>query len=138
MERFALGLLACLVLAAFLSVMARAQTRPTGLEGQSAPSNLELPAAQIVNVGNAVLRIETATGRVSTLEGNPQNLSVQNTWKERVPPLEQETSGRLQFRLAVYGDFVAVLLVDIDRGDTWILKHRGNYSGFWEPIRLES
>jgi hypothetical protein len=138
MSRHARTLFVGLIVAAFLAVIARAQTQPIESNAGVEAYVVRLPAVQVVNVGNAVLRIETTTGRLSTLEGNPANLSVQNTWKEQVPPVEQETSGRLEFRLTRYGDFVAVLLIDIEQGDSWILKHRGNYSGFWEPIRLES
>jgi hypothetical protein len=138
MLRSARILVVFLVIATFLVIVTRAQTQPTDLDTSNEAYEVRLPAVQVVNVGNAVLRIETATGRVSTLEGNPQNLGVLNSWKERVPPVEQETSGRLEFRLTQYGDFVAILLIDVDQGDSWILKHRGNYSGFWEPIQLES
>jgi hypothetical protein len=131
------ALVAGVIATAAVAMIARAQTQPTDAGGQDRTYDLRLPAVQIVNVGNAVLRIDTVTGRVSTLEGNPQNLSVPNTWKQRVPALELETSGRLEFHLARYGDLVAILLVDVDRGDTWILKHRGNYSGFWEPIQFD-
>ena len=45
--------------------------------------SIEIPSTQIVSVGGDILRIETASGAVYHLDGDPHGPTAANTWKRR-------------------------------------------------------
>jgi hypothetical protein len=112
---------------------------------EPAPSNpvrapqwvIDIPASQILVVGELILRIDTTTGALYVLEGDLTISNAQNAWKRRVPGPEQPNSGTFLFQALTYGRLTVPLLCDAVTGQTWILKSPGTYEGTWELVEPE-
>lgn len=113
------------------SVVIRGQTaRASDL---LAPLTASFPSTQIFSFNEGVGLLNTKTGEVFELRGNLDNPSVELSWFSRVQPVDK-SSGFLQVQRAEFNRPDAVFLVDVVRGDTWILRDRGNKNHSWNRI----
>lgn len=91
------------------------------------------PAAQIFAFNEGIGKLDTRTGEIFELRGNLDNASTQVSWFSRVRPVVR-SSGTLQVQRADFNRPDAIVLVDLQTGDTWLLRARGNNNASWESI----
>ena len=89
-------------------------------------------------------RLDTVTGAIYRLHGNLENPSVRNTWRQRVPPVEGETSGLLDIQTVSFQRNAPVpfagktrtFLVDNVTGRTWVLRPTASTNGLWKEVKV--
>ncbi|MHC5001719.1 MAG: hypothetical protein ACYTJ0_01210 [Planctomycetota bacterium] len=93
-----------------------------------------VPASQVISFDDTVGLLDTTTGAIYRLEGSLANPSAQMSWRLRIPPPREASSGVLEIQRATFNHPEATFLVDIVRGTTWILRRRGPERGTWERV----
>ena len=125
------------VLLALAATSMYGRAQPAARAGSIVVRTVELPDVQVMAVGDLVIRVDSRTGAVATLQGNPTNRAVPNSWKERVPGVTEPNSGLLQLRPLQYAGTELFMLVDLRDGTTWRLASLGNFIGAWELVEIE-
>jgi hypothetical protein len=102
-----------------------------GIGGNGIDNGVILSRVRLFNFDNGVARLDTSTGSLSLFRGDLTGRNARGTWQSFARPV---SSGNSRFfDLQVVNN--AVFLVDAIRGDTWILRDRGNIAG-WDPVRI--
>jgi hypothetical protein len=103
-----------------------------------------LPKTQIISWDDTVGLLDTTNGAVYRLSGQADasqtvfdNPSVRVTWKRRVAPVKEGTSGYLGLQRSTFNRPDGHFLVDIVTGKTWILRKRASTNREWVPVTIE-
>lgn len=95
--------------------------------------NLIFPRTRIITLGGNVMRFDTATGEMLRFNGDLSGSDARGTWRRFTRPVTGDTSGFLDLRPIGEGTF----LVDLEEGNTWILR-RGSTLGTWIRVNVLS
>ena len=103
-----------------------------------------LPKSQVISWDDTVGLLDTTNGAVYRLSGQAHarqsvfdNPSVRVSWKQRVAPVKEGTSGYLEIQRSTFNRPDAKFLVDIVTGQTWILRARASSNRQWVPVLVE-
>lgn len=89
-----------------------------------------IPRTRVLDFQGDLVRFDSSSGAVLQFSGNTGAATANGTWIPFVRPLAVQTSGVLQLQHTSDATF----LVDIVRGDSWILRVQNN-TGNWQKVR---
>lgn len=81
----------------------------------------ECPRVEIIELRSQIARLDTATGELSLMSGDPTRASGRGQWQGYAGRIGTYSPGTFTIR-SVRG---AVFLVNIENGETWALSTRG-------------
>lgn len=91
---------------------------------------------QIIQFDDTIARFDSSTGAIHKYNGDPSKPNVRGQWIRHVRGVDDRTSGILEIQKprGVHAD-KTTFLVDVVKGDTWILRRRGGDAS-WEAVHV--
>lgn len=129
--RSAAGIVAIVAIVAMCAVVLGAGNATDTDRMRGFASCCDCPRVEIFEIRGQVARLDTATGKVHLLSGDPSRLSGRGRWRGYVNRIGTFSPGTFTLRTARGSLF----LVHVESGETWGLSERGP-SASWRQISV--
>jgi len=106
---------------------------------QQAVTTIQNPAVEIISFGEsakAVGRFDTSTGEIRSFTGDPDYTGAHGVWASEVKGVASAGNPAGTFRLQHPFSSQGLFLVNVQTGETWVLREPREHSWYWDPVPL--